>query len=199
MLWTLSQPPQVSQPQFSTQFSCALSLTTPAFISPPCPLLLTSHSSCLLSQICSSQRPSGPFFFSASFFLPLFGLFFCRLTPSMANVKLRQSSQVHSHTVMSLVIFPACDLDRMLPSTMVFVHVAGPFRVQSFRSVLLSVHLLLILEVGAVALELPFVFRKRSTVLGASFQDKKKMRGEAVNTEQNCFYKIHESILSVFI
>lgn len=47
------------------------------------------------------------------------------ITPCVANIKLRQSFQVHSQTLISKVNFPGCDLEGISSSMMVFVYATG--------------------------------------------------------------------------
>lgn len=88
------------------QFSCVLTLTTTDFILTPCSLLPTSHSFCLSpasAAVHSCGVSGGQWAVLLQLCLSLFSVSsFAISAPSMANVKLRQSSQVHSHTVMTL-------------------------------------------------------------------------------------------------
>lgn len=138
-------------------------------------------SKCLLNlHYFGNQRPNELFLLICSFFS--FRLFFCCLTPSMANAKQMVLSSP----------FTDKDVTGELPSLWLRAHASIHDSIctccwtfQSFKSVLLSVHQLLILEVDAVGLELPFIFRKRLTILKASFQDKMYIEVKLWNFSQN--------------
>lgn len=137
-------------------------------------------SKCQIYTTLAIRGPMSCFFLSVHSFL--FGLFFCCLTPSMANAKQMVLSSPFTHK----------DVTGELPSLWLRAHASIHDSIctccwtfQSFKSVLLSVHQLLILEVDAVGLELPFIFRKRLTILKASFQDKMYIEVKLWNFSQN--------------